>query len=92
MATKRYSTYEEIERDLEILKLEKEIHYQKLVCSVQKTKESFTPQNVMTDMIGSFSSSVSNPYFAVLSTAIPFILKKGIPFIKNWISKRKGGE
>jgi len=44
MERKKYSSYAELDRDLEILKLEKEINYQKLVLSIQKTKESITPQ------------------------------------------------
>ena len=42
MEQKKYSSYADIDRDLEILKLEKEIHYQKLLLSVKKTKESLS--------------------------------------------------
>ena len=91
MGTKKYSSYSEIENDLEILKLEKEIQYQKIVCSVQKTKESFTPKNIVSDLIGSYGAISSNPYGAIINTAAPFIIKKVIPFVKNWISKRKRG-
>jgi hypothetical protein len=40
MEAKKYSSYAEIERDLEILKLQKEINYQKLVLSFQKRKKA----------------------------------------------------
>ncbi|HEU0125365.1 MAG TPA: DUF6327 family protein, partial [Flavobacterium sp.] len=40
MEKKKYSSYAEIDKDLEILKLEKDINYQKLKLSFQKTKES----------------------------------------------------
>ena len=43
METKKYTSYAEIEHDLEILKLEKEIHYKKMQLSFEKTKESFMP-------------------------------------------------
>ena len=39
METKKYTSYAEIDRDLEILKLEKDIHYQKILLSVEKIKE-----------------------------------------------------
>ena len=55
METKKYSSYAEIERDLEILKVKKDINYQKLVLSFQKTKESITPQNI----VGGFFSSLN---------------------------------
>ncbi|MFV8377617.1 DUF6327 family protein [Flavobacterium sp. LB3R33] len=89
MDTKKYSSYAQIDRELEILKIEKELSYQKLVFGVKKTKESFTPQNIVSDLIGSYSSVI--PYGAIVSTAAPFILNKAIPFIKNWFAKRKRG-
>ncbi|RYJ53276.1 hypothetical protein DR871_004290 [Flavobacterium petrolei] len=89
METKKYSSYAQIDRELEIFKIEKELSYQKLVFGVKKTKESFTPQNIVSDLIGSYSSVI--PYGAIVSTAAPFILNKAIPFIKNWFAKRKRG-
>jgi len=89
METKKYSSYAQIDRELEILKIEKEISYQKLVFGLQKTKESFTPQNIVSDLLGNVSSSI--PYGSVLQTAVPFVINTAVPFIKNWISKRKRG-
>ena len=83
METKKYSSYAEIERDLVILKLEKEINYQKLVSSIQKTKESFTSQNIISGFLGSYKSILSNSYTAILEIAIPYIL--------NWLLNRKRG-
>jgi hypothetical protein len=90
METKKYSSYAQIDRELEILRIEKEISYQKLVFGLKKTKESFTPQNIVSDLLGTYSSAV--PYGAIVSTALPFILNKAVPFVKNWISKRKRGD
>lgn len=89
METKKYSSYAQIERELEILKIEKEICYQKLVYGIKKTKDSFTPQNIVSDLIGTYSSAI--PYGTIISTAVPFLLNKAVPFIKNWLSKRKRG-
>ncbi|WP_426062495.1 DUF6327 family protein [Flavobacterium sp. DSP2-3-1] len=89
METKKYSSYAQIDRELEILKIEKEISYQKLIFGVKKTKDSFSPQNIVSDLIGTYSSVI--PYGAIVSTAAPFILNKAIPFIKNWFIKRKRG-
>ena len=38
MVNKKYSSYVEIEHDLEILKVEKELYYQKMLLSFEKTK------------------------------------------------------
>lgn len=89
METKKYSSYAQIERELEILKIENEISYQKLLYGVKKTKESFTPQQIVSDLIGNYGSAL--PYGTIVSTAIPFILNKAVPFIKNWLTKRKRG-
>jgi hypothetical protein len=59
----------------------------KLAYGFQKTKESITPQNIVSDLIGTYSSVI--PYGAIVSTAAPFILNKAIPFIKNWFTKKK---
>ena len=37
---KKYSSYDQINADLEILKLEKEIHLQHILLNIDKTKES----------------------------------------------------
>lgn len=84
METKRYSSYQEIERDLEILKLEKEIQYQKLVHSFQKTKESITPQNIVSGFLGSYKTLFTGSYGTILNIALPILIK--------WISKKKGGK
>ena len=84
MVTKKYTSYAEIEHDLEILKLEKEISYQKLVLSVQKTKESFTPQNIVNGFLGSYKEIISDSYRTILEIVIPYIIK--------WVLKRKRGD
>jgi hypothetical protein len=85
----KYSSYAQIDRDLEILRIEKELSYQKLINGVQETKDSLTLQNIVSDIIGKYSSSL--PYGAVVSTAVPFILNKVFPFVKNWFVNRKRG-
>lgn len=83
MEKKKYSSYAEIERDLEILKLEKDINYQKLVLSFQKTKDSITPQNLVNGFVSSYTNYVKKSY--------PEILQSIIPFIINWFINKKRG-
>ncbi|VXB24248.1 conserved hypothetical protein [Flavobacterium sp. 9R] len=83
MEPKKYSSYADIDRDLEILKIEKEIHYQKLLLSVQKTKESFEPQNIINSYLGSFKTTISKNYVQIIQTAIPYII--------GWFINRKRG-
>jgi hypothetical protein len=92
MEAKKYSSYSEIERDLEILKLEKEINYQKLLLSVQKTKDTLTPKNIVTDLLSSANSIGSNPYGIALKVGVPFIMNTAIPFVKKWFANKKRGD
>ncbi|MGL2992867.1 DUF6327 family protein [Flavobacterium sp. TSSA_36] len=83
MENKKYASYAEIDRDLVILKLEKEIHYQKLILSFQKTKESFEPKNIIDSYLGSFKQTISNNYVQIIQSAIPYVI--------GWFINRKRG-
>ena len=84
MENKKYSSYAEIEQDLEILKLEKEIYYKKMLLSIDKTKESILPSKSV--------SFIGNLYQKVFSGTYGTLLKIGIPYIINWYINRKRGD
>lgn len=83
MQTKKYSSYAQIDRELEILKVEKEISYQKLVLSVQKTKESFSFLNITSNVVDTVKSTFFSSYGTILRLVIPFIIK--------WFRNKKRG-
>jgi hypothetical protein len=84
MALKKYSSYAQIDNDLEILKTEREIHYQRILLSIDKTKESFLPSKTV--------SLISDLYQKATSGMLGTILKIAIPFIINWFINRKRGD
>lgn len=84
METKKYSSYAEIEQDLEILKLEKEIYYQKMLLSFDKTKETILPSKSV--------SLLGNLYQKVFSGTYGTILKLLIPYVFNWYINKKRGD
>ena len=84
MENKKYSSYAAIEQDLEILKLEKELYYQKMLLSVDKTKESILPSKSV--------SFIGNLYQKVFSGTYGTLLKIAIPYIINWYINRKRGD
>ena len=47
METKKYSSYAEIELDLKIFQIEREIYYQKMLKSIDDTKESKLPSKAI---------------------------------------------
>ena len=83
MAPKKYASYAAIENDLAILKVEKELYYQKIVLSIEKTKESLVPSQSI--------SLLSDLYEKVFSGTYGTIVKLLIPYLMNWfISKKRG--
>ena len=73
---KIYKTFEEIDRDLEILKVEKELSYYRFKKELVVTKESLEPKNLIGKTpakILSFLSLLSGP---LKSLALTMIFKK----------------
>jgi hypothetical protein len=74
MDTKKYSSYDDIDRELEILKLEKEINFQKLKLSIHQTKESITPESMISGLLEPYKEKIPNPYRDILRTALPYVI------------------
>ncbi|MGL2962620.1 DUF6327 family protein [Flavobacterium sp. RSB2_4_14] len=84
MENKKYSSYAEIELELQILKIEREIHYQRILLGIEKTKESVVPTKAI--------SLLGNIYDKVFSGAYGIIIKTAIPIFINWYINRKRGD
>jgi len=83
MEKKKYSSYAQIDSELEILKTEKEISYQKLVLSIEKTKDSLTFLNVASNVVDVVKTSFFSSYSTILQFALPIII--------NWFRNKKRG-
>jgi len=81
---KKYSSYDQINADLEMLKLEKEIHLQHILLNIDKTKESLQPENLFREALASLRLKLSNSYGMILQIAIPYII--------NWFINKKRGD
>ena len=84
METKKYSSYAQIECELEILKVERELNLQKIVLNYEKTKESLLPKNLLKSFLGDYKSVLSNYSGTVFNIVIPLLI--------NWFTKRKRGD
>ena len=84
METKKYSSYAQIELELEILKVERELNLKRIVLDVEKTKESLLPINLIKGFFGDYKSIFSNSSGVFLNILIPLII--------NWFTKRKRGD
>lgn len=84
MEPKKYSSYAEIDHDLKILKVEREIHYQKILLTIDKTKETFMPSKSV--------SFIGDVYQKATSGMLGTILKIAVPYAVNWYINRKRGD
>jgi hypothetical protein len=66
------TSFAEIDRELEILKIEKEIHYQRLVYNVHKTKENLEPMNMVKGFVSSTVSNFPSSIGTIFNLAVPF--------------------
>jgi hypothetical protein len=82
MGTKKYSSYAQIELELEILRVERELNLKQIVLDVEKTKESLLPKNVFKEFLGNYKSILSGYSGTILNIAIPILIN---------LTKRKRG-
>ncbi len=81
---KEYTTFEEIDEDLEILKLEREIRIRKMGLSVERITNQLSPGNLAKKGISGIASTFQSSS-GLKSAVITFIIK----FIFNRLSKSK---
>lgn len=70
---RKYSSFEEIDLDLKILKLEREIHAQKFKRGIRGVKKNLQPANLLEEAVG----GLSEPSFIdrIVSIILQFVLK-----------------
>lgn len=76
---KNYTSYEEVDKELEILRLEREISFRKIGNDVQDISQLFSPSNLMQQGLTSFGSSIKNSKgikTLILSTLFKFMYNK----------------
>lgn len=73
---KKYSSYNQINSDLEMIKLEREIHLQYILLNVEKTKESLQPENLFREALASLKYKLSNSYGMILQIAIQYLINR----------------
>lgn len=76
---KSYSSIEEINADLEILKIQRDIHYYKIAQSIENIKSELTPNNLVRNTFGSVTSFVkgsNNVQAFLISAVMKYFFKK----------------
>jgi len=76
MNTKVYQSYDEINRDLEILKVEKDLAYAKFKKSLDETKDSLQPINMIGDTPKKILGVLGTMSGPLKSAALTWLFKK----------------
>lgn len=77
MKNRTYKSFVEIDRDIQIAKLERDIHREKLLLHAERLKSSVSPSALLKSTIGgSASGGSSSMWMNVLNLALPFLFKK----------------
>lgn len=72
---KIYSSFEEIELDLQILKVQREIHAQKIKLNLEKTGENLQPINLLEGYIGETNRTTFSLIEQVIKIILQFVVK-----------------
>ena len=72
---KIYSSFEKIELDLKILKIQREIHAQKLKLNLEKTGENLKPVNLLQDYIGESNRTTFSLIEQIIKIILQFTVK-----------------
>lgn len=86
---KIYKSYEEIDRELAVLKTERELHYQNVLQNVENVKTGLKPVNLAKGLLSNTVVSAYQTFSPMLISAFPLILNKIIKAVKAKKQKKK---
>ncbi|MCP1995178.1 DUF6327 family protein [Flavobacterium sp. HSC-61S13] len=76
---KQFNSIEEINHELKILDVQRELEFHRVVQSIDDLKDAFTPMKIIRNTFGSVASIVSNSNGVqtfLLTTLLKFIFKR----------------
>lgn len=83
MQKKIYSSYDEINRDLEILNLERKLHYHKVRKSIEELKDDITLPNLAEGFLGISKNDKLSLGNVAVRTLVPIALRTVLNFFKK---------
>lgn len=76
MKDRNYKSFTEIDKDIQIAKLERDIHREKFLLQAERLKHNFSPASLLKNSFGGGESGSSSIWMNVLNLALPFLFKK----------------
>ena len=83
MQTNKYSSYAEIDLDLKIIQIEREIYYKKILKSIDDTKEIILPSKTITLVRNLYEKVFSGTYGTIIKTIISII-------VNGYLNRKRG--
>lgn len=83
MRKKIYSSYDEINRDLEILNLERKLHYHKVRKSIEALKDGITLPNLAEGFFGISKNDPLSVGKVAIRTLLPIAVRTVFNFFKK---------
>ena len=74
MNKKKYTSYQEIDAELQVLKVQKELHYYKLKQSIESTQRQLTPEKLLSNATESVKSYLQDSLGTIIQNLIPWVL------------------
>lgn len=75
MELKHYKSYDDIDKELKILQLEREIHFEKIKLGLSTLREDVKPSNIVKGFLGFTKDSDTTMMSKVAKLAMPFVLR-----------------
>lgn len=78
MKNRTYTSFAEIDKDIQIARLERDIHREKVFLYAERVKNNVSISSLLNNVIGGGGqkSSSSSLIMSILNIALPFILNK----------------
>lgn len=77
MKNRVYKSFTEIDKDIQIARLERDIHREKVFLHAEKLKNNFSPSSLLNSTLGAGEKSNSSSMIMnILNFVLPFIWKK----------------
>ncbi len=75
MKNRIYTSFEEIDRELEILKIEKEISYQKIILNGKQIGDFFSGKSILKNSFKTIGSLFTSSSFSIIKMLLPFLFQ-----------------
>lgn len=71
---KKYNSFDELDRDIAIYNLQRQIDKEEIILATRQVKEAATPSKIVTGALGAIATT--SMFIKILSPLLPFVMGK----------------